>query len=63
MKDLSYALGMHMASNFRHSGIENLDVTAFAEAMSQIYKGEATRFSAQEAGQIIDEFLIGRAHV
>lgn len=57
MKDLSYALGMTMANNFRKSGIDKLDVAAFAEAMSQIYNGGSTRFDENKAREIIDEFF------
>ena len=57
MKNLSYSLGMSMATQLMQTGLENLDVDAFVKAFSEIMKNEETSMSLQEASQHIQEYF------
>ncbi|MBQ0029001.1 MAG: FKBP-type peptidyl-prolyl cis-trans isomerase [Paludibacteraceae bacterium] len=57
MEEVSYALGMTMANNFKGTGIQNLDVEAFAEAMKAVYEGKQPRYAMEEAREIIDAYF------
>lgn len=56
MKDLSYALGMMVANDFKKGVFKGIDVNEFATAMKSVFAGEQTRLSANEANQIINTF-------
>lgn len=57
MKNLSYSLGMSMATQLMQTGLENLDVEAFVKAFSEIMKNEDTTMSLEEASQHIQEYF------
>ena len=57
MKNLSYSLGMSMATQLMQTGLENLDVEAFVKAFSEIMKNEETTMSLEEASQHIQEYF------
>ena len=56
MKDLSYALGMMVANDFKKGVFKSIDVNEFATAMKSVFNNENTRISADEANQIINTF-------
>ncbi len=56
MKDLSYALGMMVANDFKKGVFKSIDVNEFATAMKSVFNNETTRISANEANQIINTF-------
>ena len=56
MKDLSYALGMMVANDFKKGVFKSIDVNEFATAMKSVFNNETTRISADEANQIINTF-------
>ena len=57
MKNLSYSLGMSMATQLMQTGLENLDVDAFVKAFSEIMKNEETTMSLEEATQHIQAYF------
>lgn len=57
MKNLSYSLGMSMATQLMQTGLENLDVEAFVKAFSEIMKNDETTMSLEEASQHIQEYF------
>lgn len=57
MKDTSYALGLSMANNFLGTGIKDLDVKAFAKAMSDVFESKTTEMSYDEAKQIVNNYF------
>ena len=57
MKNLSYSLGMSMATQLMQTGLENLDVKAFVKAFTEIMKKEDTSMSLEEASQHIQAYF------
>ena len=57
MKNLSYSLGMSMATQLMQTGLENLDVEAFVKAFTEIMKNEDTTMSLEEASQHIQAYF------
>ena len=57
MKNLSYSLGMSMATQLMQTGLENLDVDAFVKAFSEIMKNEETSMTLEEASQHIQKYF------
>ena len=57
MKNLSYSLGMSMATQLMQTGLENLDVEAFIEAFAAIMKNEKPSMSLEEASQHIQAYF------
>ncbi len=57
MKNLSYSLGMSMATQLMQTGLENLDVESFVKAFTEIMKKEEPAMSLEEASQHIQEYF------
>lgn len=57
MEKVSYALGMSIANNLMASGIKNLDVEKFTEAVKASLSGEKLEVSVAEAQQILNDFF------
>ena len=57
MKNLSYSLGMSMATQLMQTGLENLDVEAFVKAFTEIMKKEEPSMSLEEATQHIQAYF------
>ena len=57
MKNLSYSLGMSMATQLMQTGLENLDVEDFVKAFTEIMKNEDTSMSLEEASQHIQAYF------
>ncbi len=57
MKNLSYSLGMSMATQLIQTGLQNLDVDAFVKAFTEIMKDEETTMSLEEATQHIQAYF------
>ena len=57
MKNLSYSLGMSMATQLMQTGLENLDVEAFVKAFTEIMKKEEPSMSLEEASQHIQSYF------
>ena len=57
MKNLSYSLGMSMATQLMQTGLENLDVEAFVKAFTEIMKNEEPSISLEEASKHIQAYF------
>lgn len=57
MKEISYAIGLSMASNLRSSGVENLDIEQFAKGVSAIMNDEEITMSPEKVNQILNEYF------
>ena len=55
---LSYALGVSMGDNFRASGIQELNVDDFADALGAVFYGRATKMTAEEAKTEVQSFFM-----
>ena len=49
MDKISYALGLSMGNNFIGSGVKDLNVDDFAEALRAVYTGGEKKMSYDEA--------------
>ena len=54
---LSYALGLSMGNNFRASGIETINVQAFADGVAAVYYGSKPKMSYDEAKAEIQKYF------
>jgi FKBP-type peptidyl-prolyl cis-trans isomerase FklB len=59
MKDISYALGLSIASNLKNSGVEALDIEHFTQGLNAIINNEEIRMSPDQVNQILNEFFEG----
>ena len=57
MKNLSYSLGMSMATQLMQTGLENLDVESFVKAFTEIMKDKDTSMSMDQATQHIQAYF------
>ena len=57
MKNLSYSLGMSMATQLMQTGLENLDVEAFVKAFTEIMKNEKPTMSLEQASEHIQAYF------
>ena len=59
MKDISYALGLSIASNLKNSGVEALDIEHFTQGLNAIINNEEIRMSPDKVNHILNEFFEG----
>jgi FKBP-type peptidyl-prolyl cis-trans isomerase FklB len=59
MKDISYALGLSIASNLKNSGVEALDIEHFTKGLNAILNNEEISMSPDEVNRILNEFFEG----
>ena len=59
MKDISYALGLSIASNLKNSGVEALDIEHFTQGLNAIINNEEIRMSPDQVNQILNDFFEG----
>lgn len=57
MNKISYALGLSIANNFLTSGIKNLDVDVFAQAIKDVLNEQKTSITYDEAKNIINDYF------
>lgn len=57
MDKLSYALGLSMGQNFLSSGIKEVNVQDFAEALDAAMKHAEAKMSYDEAKQVVTDFF------
>ena len=57
MDKLSYALGLSMGQNFKGSGIAQMNVPDFADALQAVYDNSEKKMSYDEAKQIVQDFF------
>ena len=53
----SYAFGLKIASDLKSSGVESLNYNLWTKAMEQVFKGEKTDISEEQAQDIITSFM------
>ena len=59
MKDISYALGLSIASNLKNSGVEALDIEHFTKGLNAILNHEEIGMSPDEVNKILNDFFEG----
>jgi len=59
MKEVSYALGLSIASNLKNSGVETLDIENFTRGLKAILNNEEITMSPDEANGILNEYFEG----
>ncbi len=59
MKDISYALGLSIASNLKNSGVEALDIEHFTKGLNAILNNEEISMSPDEVNNLLSEFFEG----
>ena len=59
MKEVSYALGLSIASNLKNSGVDSLDITHFTKGLNAILNNEEITMSPDEVNQILGDFFEG----
>jgi len=59
MKDISYALGLSIASNLKNSGVEALDIEHFTKGLNAILNNEEITMSPDEVNKILNDFFEG----
>lgn len=57
IKDVSYCVGLSLGSSLAEQDLQELDVQSVATAIEDIFSNAQPRFSAEEANQIIQQFL------
>lgn len=58
LKEFSYALGITISSNLLQSGVTDIDRLEFMEGLTDVYAGNRTRFSIEEANFLIQEAML-----
>ncbi len=57
MKDISYSLGMNIASNLKSSGVNTIDFEEFNTGLKAVFNGEATRMNTEDANQMLQDYF------
>lgn len=57
MEKLSYALGMVIGHNLKGMGVDNLNGTDFAQAITDVLAGQTTKLTDAEAQQLVNNFM------
>jgi FKBP-type peptidyl-prolyl cis-trans isomerase FklB len=59
MKEISYALGLSIASNLKQSGVDTLDIEHFTKGLTAIMNNGEITMSPDQANHILNEFFEG----
>lgn len=57
MDKLSYALGLSMGQNFIGSGVKDINVDDFADALRAVYTDGEKKMTYDEAKQVVTEYF------
>jgi len=57
MKDISYSLGMNIASNLKSSGVDTIDFEEFNTGLKAVFNGEETKMNTEEANQLLQDYF------
>ncbi len=57
MDKLSYALGMSIAHNMMHSGVDKVDFNDFKNGLEAVMTGKQPELPVEEAGKVLDEYF------
>lgn len=59
MKEISYALGLSIASNLKGSGVESLDIEYFNKGLLAILENGEITMSPDQANQLLNDYFEG----
>jgi len=59
MKEISYALGLSVASNLRNSGVEKLDIEQFIKGLTDYFDDREIPMSPEEVNMVLGEYFEG----
>lgn len=54
---LAYALGVNIGENLKQSGFDELNTAALELALQNVYSGDSTLISVEDAAQVINKFM------
>lgn len=57
---LAYALGVSIGENLKQSGFDELNTAAMNQALQDVYSGDSTRMSVEDATMIINDFMMAK---
>ncbi len=57
LDQVSYCLGLSIASNLISSGVKTINAEAFNDAMTTVFKGEMPEITPDEANKILQEYF------
>ena len=57
MKEISYAIGLSMASNLRSSGVEALDIEQFTKGIKAILQDEEIEMTPDQVNQMLNDYF------
>ncbi len=57
MKDISYSLGMNIASNLKSSGVDTIDFEEFNTGLKAVFNGDETKLNTEDANQLLQEYF------
>lgn len=57
MKEISYAIGLSMASNLRSSGVEALDIEQFTKGIKAILQDEEIEMTPDQVNQLLNGYF------
>jgi FKBP-type peptidyl-prolyl cis-trans isomerase FklB len=57
---LAYALGVSIGENLKQSGFDELNTAAMNQALKDVYGGDSTRMSVEDATMIINDFMMAK---
>ena len=57
MENISYSLGMNIASNLKSSGVDTLDFEEFITGLKAVFNGEQTKLNTGDANQMLQEYF------
>lgn len=58
---VSYAFGLKIASDLKSSGVDGLNYALWSKAMEQVFKGEKTNMTEEQAQNSITQFMNSRS--
>lgn len=61
LDSISYALGMGVAKNLQSSGLDSLNMKAFDEGFSKVFKGDSTLISEADVQLLLSTYFQGLA--
>ena len=57
MKEISYALGLSIANNFRASGIDKVEIAEFTKGLEDVFNEVKPSMSYEDAQQLINNYF------
>ncbi len=57
MEKISYSLGVILAKNLQQQGIDSVDAKSLAQAIEDVYEGNALQIDAAEANRLVQQHM------